>query len=401
MLNRAVNAADETNRANVQTELEMAVSAVIADWSGARYVNGSNESLEDYMTKERVESNMNTTDYSLKEFELNTENGVVVGYKDKDYNFTVEITSSGNSAKVIYNGNSEESGGGSGSDEEEPPIEIDYEYGDVESYGDYVDYPIDLNEDGNTTNDWRIFYNDGEHIFIIAADYVKSDSEYLDLSAAEMHRLADDSNYSGEIYSVNWDNNGSTLTNGGHSSINQDVANLFMYNKYLSHNSTSSNINAKATASLLNVTAWDGFIDSEGYGQYAIGGPTLEMWVASYNSKGYTPLYIGVGDTGYLIGNTENPTTTNCDFRDDQNSGYKDSLYILDDKNDINNCTAYWLASPSNGGSSVMNYVHYVDCVSVAYSRVNACSVRPLVCLNSEVTAEYENNVWNLSVPNV
>ncbi len=386
----------------MQTELERAVSAVVADWSGARYVNGSNESLEEYMTKERVESNMNTVDYELKEFELNTENGVVVGYKDKDYNFTVEITSSGNSAKVIYNGNSEESGGGSGSDEEEePPIEIDYEYGDVESYGDYVDYPIDLNEDGNTTNDWRIFYNDGEHIFIIAADYVKSDSEYLDLSAAEMYRLADDSNYSGEIYSVNWDNNGSTLINGGHSSINQDVANLFMYNKYLSYNSTSSNINAKATASLLNVTAWDGFIDSEGYGQYAIGGPTLEMWVASYNSKGYTPLYIGVGDTGYLIGNTENPTTTNCDFRDDQNSGYKDSLYILDDKNDINNCTAYWLASPSNGGSSVMNYVHYVDCVSVAYSRVNACSVRPLVCLNSEVTAEYENGVWNLSVPNV
>ena len=68
----------------------MAVSAVVADWSGARYVNGSNELLEDYMTKEKVESNMNTTDYNLKEFELNTENGVVVGYKDKDYNFTVE-----------------------------------------------------------------------------------------------------------------------------------------------------------------------------------------------------------------------------------------------------------------------------------------------------------------------
>ena len=68
----------------------MAVSAVVADWSGARYVNGSNELLEDYMTKKKVESNMNTTDYNLKEFELNTENGVVVGYKDKDYNFTVE-----------------------------------------------------------------------------------------------------------------------------------------------------------------------------------------------------------------------------------------------------------------------------------------------------------------------
>ena len=110
VLNQAVNAADETNRANVQSELEMAVSAVIADWSGARYVNGSNETLEDYMTLSRVEANMNTEDYDLKEFELNVENGTIVSYKGKDYKFTVEITESGNSAKVIYGGNSEGSG---------------------------------------------------------------------------------------------------------------------------------------------------------------------------------------------------------------------------------------------------------------------------------------------------
>ena len=94
----------------------MAVSAVVADWSGARYVNGSNETLEDYMTLSRVESNMNTEDYDLKEFELNVENGTTVGYKGKDYKFTVEITESGNSAKVIYEGNSEGSSGGSGDD---------------------------------------------------------------------------------------------------------------------------------------------------------------------------------------------------------------------------------------------------------------------------------------------
>ena len=108
VLNQAVNAADETNRANVQTELEMAVSTVVADWSGARYINGSNETLEDYMTIGRVESNMNTTDYNLKEFELNIDKGVAVGYKGKDYKFTVEITESGNSAKVIYESSEKE-----------------------------------------------------------------------------------------------------------------------------------------------------------------------------------------------------------------------------------------------------------------------------------------------------
>ena len=94
----------------------MAVSAVVADWSGARYVNGSNETLEDYMTLSRVEANMNTEDYDLKAFELNVENGTIVGYKGKDYKFTVEITTSGNSAKVIYEGNSEGSGGSTGDD---------------------------------------------------------------------------------------------------------------------------------------------------------------------------------------------------------------------------------------------------------------------------------------------
>ena len=393
MLNQAVNVADETNRANVQTELEMAVSAVVADWSGARYVNGSNESLEDYMTKERVESNMNTADYKLKEFELNTENGVTVGYKGKDYNFTVEITSSGNSAKVIYEGNSE----GSGSDEEEPPIEIDYEYGDVESYGDYVDYPIDLNEDGNTTNDWRIFYNDGEHIFIIAADYVKSDSEYLDLTTAELYKVDD-------FYNLNWYDkvDYTPISNSGHLSIDSEMANLFMYDKYFVQNQTSSNDNAKATATLLNIAAWDGFIDSEGYGQYAIGGPTLEMWVASYNEKGYTTLYTRVDNIGYYVGNTEDSANLYYTLNEDENNGYSDDLYFPHQE-EINNCDGYWLASPSANSTYTanLNTVDVLGQVGNSYAFSGNFGVRPLVCLNSEVTAEYENGVWNLSVPNV
>ena len=133
----------------MQTELEMAVSAVVADWSGARYVNGSNETLEDYMTKERVESNMNTADYELKEFELNTENGVTVGYKGKDYNFTVEITLNGNSAKIIYEGEGESA---------EAKEWIENEDGSVTDgevtlqVGDYINYdPLEGVAEENTT----------------------------------------------------------------------------------------------------------------------------------------------------------------------------------------------------------------------------------------------------------
>ena len=85
----------------------MAVAAVVTDWSGDRYVNGNNQSLTQYMTKARVESNMNTADYVLAAFTLNTTNGVSVTYKNKGYNFTVTITDSGNSAKVTYEGEGE------------------------------------------------------------------------------------------------------------------------------------------------------------------------------------------------------------------------------------------------------------------------------------------------------
>ena len=91
----------------MQNELEMAVAAVVTDWSGDRYVNGNNQSLTQYMTKARVESNMNTDDYVLAAFTLNTTNGVNVTYKNKGYNFTVTITDSGNSAKVTYEGEGE------------------------------------------------------------------------------------------------------------------------------------------------------------------------------------------------------------------------------------------------------------------------------------------------------
>ena len=107
VLSQAVNAADETNRANVQSELEMAVSAVVTDWSGDKYINGNTQTLSQYMTKARVEANMNTEEYELAAFTLNTENGVNVVYRGKGYNFTVEITESGNSAKVTYGGEGE------------------------------------------------------------------------------------------------------------------------------------------------------------------------------------------------------------------------------------------------------------------------------------------------------
>lgn len=47
-------------------------------------------------------------------------------------------------------------------------------------YGAYVTYNLDLNKNNDLTDDWRIFYSDGTHIFLISADYC-ADKEKLDI----------------------------------------------------------------------------------------------------------------------------------------------------------------------------------------------------------------------------
>ena len=41
-----------------------------------------------------------------------------------------------------------------------------------DNYGDWAEYEVDLNDDGIYTNDWKIFYNDGNNVYLIAADYL-------------------------------------------------------------------------------------------------------------------------------------------------------------------------------------------------------------------------------------
>ena len=244
------------------------------------------------------------------------------------------------------------------------------------NYGDYVDYPIDLNGDGNTTNDWRIFYNDGTHVFIIAADYVKNNSIYLDNAGTGMTSI--------DTYSLYWDTVPETAQ-----TVNPDTLSLFMQ----SWTDYSTNENGRCVSTLLNTNNWDGFVDSN-YADYAIGGPTLEMWVASYNAKGYTPLYTNTNTNGYYIGNTEGTTEISYDLTRDVNTGYHDTLYFPH-QGDVDNCYGYWMASPS---ANSMNFLMNEDGIGRVYRtycggyNVGLC---PLVSLKSGITATKDaDGIW-------
>jgi hypothetical protein len=189
-------------------------------------------------------------------------------------------------------------------------------------YSNDVDYDVDI--DGNTSNyDWRIFYEDNEHIYLIASYYVPNTHSAIPKSLSLI-------TYS--TYGIHWSDTYAPSGNGAADIFtNGSTMTKYLANKYLSvwkaTTTTSTTAAAKATAQLMNTEAWSGFANSTKVKNLtsnpeelvAIGGPTLEMWIASWNEKYGTysnedtklQLYcnnIGGDGPGYLLGKESSPT---------------------------------------------------------------------------------------------
>ncbi len=233
--------------------------------------------------------------------------------------------------------------------------------------------------EGNQVNldvEWKVFYAEGNDIYLIASDYVpvsKLASQKASLG------FTDNGNYN--IY---WNNSSDFKV----ISIDTAIASRFMLNE-LSKFTNPSYPNYKMTACLLDASKWDTFRDTRWVDENnVIGGPTLEMYTASWNKKyPSNKLYTNTSSTGYYVGTTEHTaetplTTTNVSMS--STPGYKDTLYYPHTSG-YNNCYGYWLASPSARDSDSEMNVHYSGGVSHnSYHNINY-GVRPLVHLKSGI----------------
>ena len=296
---------------------------------------------------------------------------------------------------------------------------IDY---DVD-LGKYVDGKTDLDLDGKPQYDWKIFYNDGTNIYIIAEDYVAMSNSLIPPITG---RATNNNN----PYSLYWPNIGNNMRDNGKTGSDDifgagaSSKTLVLANKFLADwktkvtgsNKAVTYPSAKMVASLMDTNIWRNFaastkisgLTSKAEELSAISGPTLEMWVASWNKKhglesddaNKLQLYIASNAEGYFVGKSENPDAdTNPSYASNQagTTGYEDQLYYPHTST-LNMCVGYWLASPSAYGIYYAMYVYCNGSVGHVGFYNAGQGVRPVVCLPSDITASWNktDEVWNI-----
>ena len=237
-------------------------------------------------------------------------------------------------------------------------------------------------ESKNGQNDWRIFYSDGTHIFLITGDYV-------DLSVANRLNSNTGMTKIGTKYRANWSSEPSSLQ-----TVEDTVKTRFMATGYTLN---SSNESSRCVSALLNTSNWESYKDNGSMAEYAIGGSTIEMWMESWNelcdkkySKASDKLYCNnTSGNGYYVGTSSKPTSTKISFSVmSAKDGYNNSLYYPHHESvsdGDNSCSYYWLASPSAYSSRFVLGVDYGGTVDEEYFGYTYVGVRPVVSLNSGI----------------
>ena len=223
----------------------------------------------------------------------------------------------------------------------------------------------------NGQNDWKIFYSDGEHIFLITGDYIDT---------TEPNRINSATGMKTNKCSAYWK-----------SVPNFQTVTSTTLKRFKSAELHSENINSKCVSTLLNTNNWISYKDSEDKAESVIGSPTIEMWINSWNNL-YENIdgklyYNNTNTNGYYIGTSLNPTS-DCISRSVMSTkeGYKNKLYYPHIKS-YNNANYYWLASPSALTINHILFVYqYGDVDNNYYYNLDNIGVRPVVSLNTGIT---------------
>lgn len=294
-----------------------------------------------------------------------------------------------------------------------------------------IDYDVDLgiDVDGNSQYDWEYFYNDGDNIYIIAEDYIPMNSSLVSNSLG--NEKGDISSHPCSFFYDMTQGEDTVINNGKTGSAdlfgnNVSDSNKFIPDKYLVKwkervkNSPTTENSAKFVAMMMDTTKWENFADSTKIKTslgttkpeelLATGGPTLEMWVKSWNEKHGNSSddenKINIesacleNDKGYVVRESGEDWNYLIDLSSNVD-GLKDIMYFP--HNSVyNECQGYWIISPSVMGDNSITEIGYNGEMSFAGCGNWNFGLRPVVCLPSDITAEWddEEEIWEIKKKN-
>ena len=205
------------------------------------------------------------------------------------------------------------------------------------------DNPIDyygktVNYSSNGVNNWKIYYSDGDNIYLISSEYID-----LEKLPAKNGKKPENGNTNYEkaaplLGVLNEYNGSSDIVDEKIKELNYDY---FINKKY---KSTSNAI--KAVAYLLDTKIWNIFAEGDG-AEYAVGGPSKELLLKSYSKKYNVDFRARArSSTGYEISRDggKNWATAYGSMLE------MDPLYVRASNSGAN---GMWLSSPGNGSSTV------------------------------------------------
>ena len=237
-------------------------------------------------------------------------------------------------------------------------------------------------ESQNGQNDWKIFYSnwkenpDDAHIFLITGDYINTE---------DTNRINSEAGMTTSGYCAYWNSVPNFQT------VDDEVLTRFKAKEYTLQGGIN---NSKCISTLLNANNWKKYLDNEngiGKAEKAIGSPTVEMWMDSWNTrysnyKVYRKTSTDTSHSGYYVGTSENPKDY-C-----FSTGYNNKLLYYPHTSSFNSCYGYWLASPSAYNSNIVIYVSYSgDMYNYSYI-ASHLGVRPVVSLNSGITVDAKDS---------
>ena len=232
-------------------------------------------------------------------------------------------------------------------------------------------------------NKWRIFYSDNDNIYLIADDYIS----YQYVPKGRGGTSVDiNSDYGISFYDIKNDYSGADW-------ISNNSKGKKWLNEYLNFDGTSTNPNIRYVAYLMDTNVWNIYAGANA--EYAMGGPTIELFCASYkrthqnkyieyqveNSNGYEIKWSTDGEYGQSISGISGNEFS--------------SIYM---KSDSTKTKSMWIVSPSMYRP---DYLMQSNCWGTVGDRSYSnreTGIRPIVCLKNEVqlrrieTGVYEIN---------